>query len=287
MQIIRKHNKYFLQFDKGELELSEQQVKKRMERGDKVLDQLQLMEEALPDIDANIKIENTGATDTNDIFSQQSYTSAKYFDHIYGEFKNIYIANKDSPDTINKLKRFCTNAIQKLENDRKSPRTDHVIIDYYILSWNAVIVFLDTLPDKIKNENFSQSSEINQGTATVTNDPVATQKKFSKDFSKQLLIIQLMQADGLFPINDAIEGVTQADVHKLIAGMLDLSIDATHQALHQAASILLKRNITPENISARIKLLEEVEVYFEELPYTNIISRVKLLLKLYHEKQMH
>jgi hypothetical protein len=42
--------------------------------------------------------------------------------------------------------------------------------------------------------------------------------------------------------------------------------------------------MTTENIPDRIRILEEVEAHFEALPYNDIISRVKLLLKIYREK---
>jgi hypothetical protein len=287
MQIVQRHNKYFLQFDSGELELSEQQVQKRLERGDKVLDQLNMMQENLPEIDSNIKIEKN-IVQKNSVFAPQSYTSAKYFDHVLYEFEQIYKANIDDPETGDKLKRFCKNSIEKLENDRKSPRTDHVVIDYYILSWNRLLNFIDTLPEKIgrDQEAAKQNDKVKDQPPAPADIPQPEPPKTSlKDHTKQLLIIQLMQADGIFPINNAIDGVTQKDILRLISGVLSVEEQSIHQALHNATSILLKRNVTAQNIGGHIQLLEEVETFFEELPYPNIISRIKMLLKIYREKQ--
>lgn len=283
MQIVQRHNKYFLQFDNGELELSEQQVQKRLSRGDKVMNQLQTLQEDLPKIEGNVKI-NKKSMENGSAFSANSYASAKYFDHIIHEFEQIYRANADDPQALDKLRRFCTNSVQKLERDRKSPKTDHVVIDYYLLAWNRVAAFLDSLPGKIKSEEIIQPvteklAEVNTP-STISTDPAPV----VKDYTRQLLIIQLMQAEGIFPINNALEGVTQNDIHKLISGILGVGEPLTSQALHNASAILLKREITPENILERIKILEDVENFFEELPYANIISRVKLLLKIYREK---
>ncbi|HTN45133.1 MAG TPA: hypothetical protein VL098_02210 [Flavipsychrobacter sp.] len=278
MEIIRKHNRYFLQFESGELELSEQQVQKRLERGDTVLDQLRTLEKNLPEIESNVSME-PGRIANDDIFLGQSYNSAKYFDYVMSEFEHIYKANKEIPDTIEKLKRFCRNSISKLENDRKSPKTDHVIIDFYILSWNRVINHLDTLPLKVYSE------ETNAHPADDGLGANGQEKSDPQSLTRQVLILQLMQADGLFPINDALEGVTQQDIERLIAGILGVQGNVTHDALHKASDILLKRNITPESLKERILILEHIETYFEELPYPNIISRIKLLLKLYRDKQ--
>lgn len=289
MQIVQRHNKYFLQFASGELELSEQQVQRRLERGDKVMNQLQALQDTLPEIDSNIKIEKTTKERSDFSFSPQSYSSAKYFDHILYEFEQIYRANIDDTDALEKLKKFCKNSIQKLEKDRKSPKTDHIVIDYYLLSWNRVCSFLDTLPEKVKRETNEQLvSKAAVASAQVQGELFSTETKLIeptfRHYIKQLLIIQLMQADGIFPINNAIEGVTQNDIQKLITGVLGVREDLTHQALHAASSILLKRDISTDNVSERIQILEEVESFFEELPYPNIISRVKLLLKLYRDK---
>lgn len=294
MEIVRKQNRYFLQFDAGELELTEQQVQKRLERGDKVMDQLQKLQDTLPDIETTIEMQSSSSKIDNDFTFSPQYNSAKYFEYIFNEFKEIYKANRDNPDTIKKLVRFCKNSILKLEDDRKSPRTDHVVIDFYILSWHRVISYLDALPKAVEQEAIENATQttpeiqpspvekiIPTEKATVVNTPPPTE---SKDYTKQLLIIQLMQADGIFPINNALEGVTQSDIHRLIAGVLGTDETTVRQALHSAASILMKRNMTTENIPDRIRILEEVEAHFETLPYNDIISRVKLLLKIYREK---
>lgn len=285
MQIVKRHNKYYLQFDNGELELSEQQVQKRLSRGDKMMNQLQTLEEDLPKIEGNVKISKKNVENGGG-FSSNSYASAKYFDHIIHEFEQIYLANTDDPQALDKLRRFCKNSIQKLERDRKSPKTDHVVIDYYLLAWNRVLNFIDTLPEKIKSkEHISVVSPAKENIAVANNNDISKETTpVLKDHTKQLLIIQLMQAEGIFPINNALEDVTQTDIQKLISGILGIEDLSASQALHHASAILLKRNITLENIADRIRILEETEAFFEELPYANIISRVKLLLKIYREK---
>jgi len=287
MEIIRKQNKYYLQFDNGELELSEQQVQKRIERGDKVSGKLQSLKASLPDIESNIEIATAQKNAPEKQLSKE-FTSAKYFDRVVTEFREIYKSNEDKEDTLLKLKNFCQNSIRKLEHDRKSPRTDHVVIDYYLLSWHRVLVLLDDRESVIRKEtdedvreNDPENISVSQSTNLASKENVPPEP----DHTKQLIITQLMQADGLFPINNALDGVTQTDIQKLIAGITGVKEDIAKQALHNASSILLKRNITKENIDERIRLLEEVELFFEELPYADIISRVKVLLKLYRDKK--
>lgn len=340
MQIVERDNKYYLQFESGELELSEQQVKKRVERGDTLLKQAPSAKafkttvkptpqpvpqpisqpiatttstEAAPKIEVipsaieatnepiivepipSIKIEKALVEEEaqDDVLEEDglninplSATSAKYFDYILSEFESIYKANKDDSKAQEKLIKFCINAINKLENDRKNPRTDHVLIDYYILSWNRVIDFVQKLPEKL-NDEAQIATSASATTAKNLIEPIAVAAPPTpqpEDYVKQLMIIQLMQAEGLFPINNAIEGVTQQDIIILMGGILNVEKSILLQAMHQASAILLKRQITPENLPERVKLLEELDKHFELLPYPNIISRVKLLLKIYHNK---
>src|SRR5690606_4448378 len=136
---------------------------------------------------------------------------------------------------------------------------------YYLLAWNRVLRFIDTLPEKIKTEEQKSVSPSNNGEATSAKHTVAIEEKATiKDYTKQLLIIQLMQAEGIFPINNALEGVTQTDIYKLISRITGMAESVAAQALHHASAILLKREITLENIAERISLLEELETFFDE-----------------------
>jgi hypothetical protein len=262
MDIIQRDKKYFLQLANGELELTEQQVKKRVERGDKLHEYLKKLEKEEPQTPAKEAAPKT---------AQSFITSGKYFDNLIREFEQIYRLSEEKEDAAEKLIRFCKNAINKLHHDRKNPKTDHVVIDYYILSWSRVISFIQSLSDT------EPEAEPEKAVAAIEDKtPVRP-----INLTKQLLIIQLMQADGLFPISDALQGVNQDDVIRLIAGILNADIEPTKEAMQASSTILLKRDISPENKEERIKMLEDVEAHFEELPYSNIISRVKVLLKVY------
>ena len=264
MDIIQRDKKYFLQLANGELELTEQQVKKRVERGDKLHEYLKKLEQEEPQTPAREAAPKT---------AQSFITSGKYFDNLIREFEQIYRVSDEKEDAAEKLIRFCKNAINKLHHDRKNPKTDHVVIDYYILSWSRVISFIQSLSET------EPEADAEKEVATIEDKtplkPV--------NLTKQLLIIQLMQADGLFPISDALQGVNQEDVMRLVAGILNADIETVKEAMQTSSTILLKRDITPENKEERIKMLEEVEVHFEELPYSNIVSRIKVLLKVYRE----
>jgi len=268
MDIIQRNNKYFLQLANGELELTEQQVKKRVERGDKLHEYLQKLEQKEPEIP---KKEDTPKSAASFI------TSGKYFDNLIREFEQIYRVSEDKEDAEKRLIQFCNNAINKLHLDRKNPRTDHVVIDYYILSWSRVISFIQSLANR---EPESATIE-----PTVA-DSVQVAPQHPRDLTKQLLILQLMQADGLFPISDALHGISQHDIILMMSGLLDAEKEEIEEALQQSSAILLKRGITKETREERITLLEQLDAYFEQLPYPNIISRVKLLLKIYKEQSL-
>lgn len=269
MDIIQRDNKFFLQLTNGELELTEQQVKRRVERGDNLKEYLdKLAQEEQP---------TSAPTQENYTMpkSAQSFiTSGKYFDNLIYEFEQVYQLSNNKEDAAEKLIRFCRNAISKLYQDRKNPKTDHVVIDYYILSWSRVISFLQSLANKPAAEAPPAAASI----ATAQPEAAAPPPR---DLTKPLLALQLMQADGLFPISDALQGIRQEDIIKLMSGILDADANEIQPAIQNTAAILMKRGITDENREQRVKLLEEMESLFDELPYANIISRIKLLLKIY------
>jgi hypothetical protein len=272
MEIIQRDSKYFLQLANGELELTEQQVKKRVDRGDTTKEYLEKLEQA----------EQPPITKELPKDAQTFISSGKYFDNLIREFDDIYKLSEDKEDAAGKLIRFCQNSVNKLQHDRKNPKTDHVVIDYYILSWGRVVSFLQSLsntepePPTIPPQLAEQQPEQEPEQAEVPQKP--------KDLTKQLLMIQLMQADGLFPISDALQGISHDDITLLIAGMLDEEKAAVSEAIQNSSAILLKRGASKESLSERISILEEMETYFEKLPYSNIISRIKLLIKIYKEQ---
>lgn len=263
MDIIQRENKYYLQLVNGELELTEQQVKKRVERGDKLHEYLQKLERKEPQ--APVKETPKSA--------ESFITSGKYFDNLIREFEQIHKTSPDKKDASDKLIRFCNNAMTKLHHDRKNPKTDHVVIDYYLLSWSRVISFIQSLSN-IEPEPPAAVKESTTG--EITNIRPA-------NLNKQMLMIQLLQADGLFPISDALQGISQDDIMLLIGGILDVDKESLQDAIHQSSTILMKRGINDVNRDERIKLLEEMEAHFEKLPYSNIISRIKTLIKAYKQ----
>ena len=269
MDIIQRDNKYFLQLANGELELSEQQVKKRVERGDRLHEYLQKLESKEP---------HAPTVEEAPKSAQSFITSGKYFDNLIREFEQIYRVSEDKEEAAEKLIRFCQNAINKLHTDRKNPKTDHVVIDYYILSWSRVVSFIQSLSNQPAET--PATSIIEQQAIAQPHLPEP------KDILRQVLIIQLLQADGLFPISDALQGVTAADLSKLISAVTNAGQEAVDKAILESSSILLKRGITRENQQERIQLLEDLDTCFEQLPYANILSRIKLLLKIYREQAL-
>jgi len=272
MEIIQRNNKFYLQLANGELELTEQQVKKRIERGDKFREYLRQLEqeESKPVV----------AFEDNPPETKTVVTSGKYFEDLIEEFENIYRISEDKPETLDKLVKYCKNAIHKLQQDKKNPKTDHIIIDYYILSWTKVIAHLESLPHK--EQDIGKSEEIKQP-FDLPFETSNSQPADPNQLVRQVLILQLMQADGLFPISNALQGISQSDIVKLMCNILNASEESIEEAIQESSFLLLKRNISLENKTKRIQLLESVEELFEQLPYPNIISRIKLLLKIYRE----
>lgn len=270
MDIIQRDNKYFLQLTNGELELTEQQVKRRVERGDNLKEYLdKLAKEEQP--------QSPPIQESAPRSAQSFITSGKYFDNLIYEFEQVYTLSNDKDEAAEKLIRFCRNAITKLYQDRKNPKTDHVVIDYYILSWSRVISFLQSLANRPAEDVPAPIINETQATTQPTTPPAPQ----VRDLTKPLLALQLLQADGLFPISDALQGIRQEDIIKLIGGLLGVDTNEIQPAIQNTSAILMKRGITEENREERVKLLEEMEQLFDELPYSNIISRIKLLLKIY------
>ena len=312
MDIILKDNRYYLQLSNGELELTEQQAKKRLERGDQLRDAFDysptdvqepevgqplfsyteqaappppppppptesFFEESLFDTPQQ-PAQSTASSPTQ---SAQAYiSSGKYFDNLIKEFEQIYKYSEDKLEAVEKLTRFCKNAITKLHHDRRNPKSDHVVIDFYILSWTRVIAFLKSLATRTQQD---EANAVAAAAAAMTPPVEAIINPQPRNLTRQLLIVQLLQADGLFPISDALQGITQADIINIISVMLHADKEAVQEAIQTSSAILLKRGISGDNIEERIHLLQDMEKYFEQLPYSNIISRIKLLIKIYYE----
>src|SRR5690606_32955397 len=139
--------------------------------------------------------------------SHHDYSSAKYFEHILVEFEQIYAANEDKEATLQKLKNYCNNALKKLTDDRKNAKTDHVVIDYYLIAWNRVLHHVDQIPRIVSKNETAQKTENNDAEKGMMVDlnKLGDFNPKKTDYTKELLVIQLLQADGHFPINNAIE----------------------------------------------------------------------------------
>lgn len=332
MDIILRDNRYFLQLSNGELELTEQQARKRLERGDKLRESLQMpvtnptpvseqsfvskesaeknpaaflvkngfslradKQADVPPVVADPETIAANATRVQPEYTphingqainaygpggqgQSIITSGKYFDNLIKEFEQIYEYSDDKDEAEEKLIRFCRNSITKLHHDRRNPKSDHIVIDFYILSWTRVLSHIRSLKLKeaVKAVEREQADELR--VQALTPPP-----PLPKNVTRQILILQLMQADGLFPFSDALQGVTHQDIVHMMCGILNATESEVEDGILQSSSILLKRNVTTDNIQERIALLRDMELHFDKLPYHNIISRVKLLIRLYED----
>lgn len=263
MRIIQRNNRYFLQLVNGELELDKAQVKKRLQRGD-TLEQFPAKPKAtgLQPAAGHSKNKDT----------ERFVDTEKYFERILKKFKEIYRLSGNREQTAEKLLLYCKTAIHKLETDRKNPRTDHTLIDFYILSWSRIISFLQTISKAQKEKS----------TSTLQDEKDSENP--GKRLRKQTLIIRLLQTDGRFPVNNALEGISQEDIFHLVSGILNQSKKDVEEAAREADNILLQKETTTGNLPERVQILELLDDFFGKLPYPNIISRLRVLLKIYREK---
>lgn len=287
MVIVEREGKYFLQISNGELELSEKQAKKRLERGMAVLkDSTYAPETNIAAFAEHVEeasleqapvqqipvVEAKPAPAPIDKIPDEAHAfilSDEYYDNIIREFEKVYVSNGRKQETALELLDHCQKSIDHLRLERAQPNADLALLDYQRICWLRIIVFLQALtgipapkhPDTIAQEKEKLESE--------------------RNLVKQLLVIQLLQETGAFPYADALKSITHDSIVGLVSRIVNKEKSVVKTAMQRSGDILLRRNVSAANAPKRLKMLLEIETYFSELPYTHIIIRLKSLKEFY------
>ncbi len=287
MVIVEREGKYFLQISNGELELSEKQAKKRLERGMAVLkDSTYAPETNIAAFAEHVEeasleqapvqqipvVEAKPAPAPIDKIPDEAHAfilSDEYYDNIIREFEKVYVSNGRKQETALELLDHCQKSIDYLRLERAQPNADLALLDYQRICWLRIIVFLQALtgipapkhPDTIAQEKEKLESE--------------------RNLVKQLLVIQLLQETGAFPYADALKSITHDSIVGLVSRIVNKEKSVVKTAMQRSGDILLRRNVSAANAPKRLKMLLEIETYFSELPYTHIIIRLKSLKEFY------
>lgn len=309
MVIIEREGKYFLQISNGELELSEQQAKVKLEKGTAVLkdskdagiSQATATDKAVSETIVQtasaskhtVTTTSTPATQTDSVTTLQQEprkltpitripTEAKefilsdeYYDNIIREFEKVYVANDRKEETALELLDHCQKSIDHLKLERSQPGADLAVLDYQRLCWLRIIIFLQALTGV---------------PAPKHTDAIAEEKEKAeseRNLIKQLLIIQLLQETGAFPYADALKSITHDSILGLVSRILNKEKEMVKTNMQRSGDILLRRNVSETNAPKRLKLLTDIESYFSELPYNHVIIRLRSLkefYKNYHNK---
>ena len=192
--------------------------------------------------------------------------SDEYYDSIIREFERVYVANNRKDETALELLEYCQKSINHLKIERAQPNADLALLDYQMLGWLRIIVFLQALTGVAAPKQPESAGE-------------KTEK--DRDIIKQMLVIQLLQETGAFPYADALKSITHDSIVGLISRILNKEKAQVKASMQRSGDILLRRNVTPAHAAQRLKLLTEVESYFSELPYNHVIIRLKSLKEFY------
>lgn len=273
MVIIEREGKYFLQISNGELELSEDQAKIKLEKGQAVLKgshEARLEHMSGPETDVATEPEKPAPISEIPREAQAFILSDEYYDNIIREFEKVYVANGRKDETAIELLDHCQRSIDHLKVERAQPGANLAVLDYQRLCWLRIIIFLQAMtgvpapthPDVLAAEKEKVESE--------------------RNLVKQLLVIQLLQETGAFPYADALKSITHDSIVGLIARILNKDKSIIKSNMQRSGDILLRRNVTDVNAPKRLKLLTDVEVYFADLPYNHVIIRLKSLKDFYN-----
>ena len=139
MEIIERDGKFYLQLVNGELELSEEQVKARLQRGAIIRNNLNSWIENFEYRQWPLKIVPGKA--------EAFVNSDKYFDEVMMDLEHIYNASENKPRLAEKMIEFCSSQINKLkkEKETETQEINLAFLDYHILCWLRVLCFIQAL----------------------------------------------------------------------------------------------------------------------------------------------
>ena len=139
MEILERDGRYYLQLSNGELELTEEQVRSRLQKGAVIRNNL---DSWIDNFSYRHWIANKVPT-ASDPFIK----SATFFDDIIREFEQIYEAAHNKTGAGEKMLEFCWGKVQQLRREKDAAQDDKqkIFIDYHTLCWLRVISYLQAL----------------------------------------------------------------------------------------------------------------------------------------------
>ncbi|MGN6567401.1 MAG: hypothetical protein ACTHJ0_05585 [Flavipsychrobacter sp.] len=145
MEILEREGKFYLILANGELELTEEQVKSRLQKGAIIrnnlqswIDNFQYKHWLVNSISANPEV---------------FIKSDAFFDDIIRELEQIYIAAYDKVGCGQQMIDFCKKQVERLirDKERATLDKDKTFINYHMLCWFRVITYLQALTHTYKD----------------------------------------------------------------------------------------------------------------------------------------
>lgn len=324
MVIVEREGKYFLQISNGELELSEQQAKVKLEKGVAVL------KDSREAVTGNFSVptghiaepseaqqlENTSVAD-----QPLSAGDTPSFDVQPDAARPPVMAGTAHVPPARKAKKPAT-PIDKIPAEAQAfvlsdEYYDNIIFEFekvYVANGRKDETALELLDhcqksiDHLKLERAQPNADLalldyqricwlriivflqalTGVPAPKHPDVIAEEKEkieSERNLVKQLLIVQLLQETGAFPYADALKSITHDNIVGLVSRILNKDKALIKTTMQRSGDILLRRNVTPANAGKRLKMLLDIETYFSELPYNHVIIRLKSLKEFYKNYQ--
>jgi hypothetical protein len=139
MEILERDGRYFLQLSNGELELTEEQVKARLQKGAVIRNNLQSW---IDNFSYRHWIANNVPSESDSFIS-----STNFFDDIIHEFEQIYQSSGNKNNTAERMLEFCWGKVQSLKREKEHATTDKqkIFLDFHTLCWLRVVSFVQAL----------------------------------------------------------------------------------------------------------------------------------------------
>jgi len=139
MEILEREGKFYLLLSNGELELTEEQVKARLQKGAVIRNNLQSW---IDNFQYKHWLVNSISANPDTFIKSDSF-----FNDIIRELEQIYNAAYNKMSCGEQMLDFCKKQIERLikEKDRATMEKDKAFINYHMLCWFRVIIYLQSL----------------------------------------------------------------------------------------------------------------------------------------------
>jgi hypothetical protein len=104
------------------------------------------------------------------------------------------------------------------------------------------------------------------------------------DLTERLLIVRYLQNESLFPTFDSSKGETATNINEFLAILLSEKTDTIKKGFQRVDKIISNKELTKENKSDRLKQLNNVLKYFNQINQYSIAEKIKELIKTINSK---